>query len=369
MKFTCTQENLYKGLMKVQGLAHQATTLPILKNIYIEVKNEICTLKSTDLEIGISTTLRGKVEKEGSVTVDARLMSNFVSLLPQDKITLVVDGDNSLSIKGGTHKTKIIGLSVEDYPVIPSIETQKGFILPANEFKNALSQIIPSVSSDDTRPELHGVLFRVAEKTLTLVGTDSYRLAERKVSIGENKNFTGSCIVPLKTIKELIRTLDDEALQIEIYVAENQILFIYGQTRMVSRLVDGQYPDYEQIIPAFHTIQFTLSRDEFINAIKISGLFASVGSNSVTLDISPQKRAITISSTALVGEEQTEITADIEGENNLKIIFDYRYLLDGLQSIEDADVVFAATVESAPVLLRPKEEPSAFIYIIMPIRQ
>jgi DNA polymerase-3 subunit beta len=375
MKFTCTQENLNQGLSKVQAIAGQATSLPILKNIFLQAKNGSLKLKATDLEIGITAQIRGKVEKEGSVTVEAKIISSFVALLPQDRVTLA-GVEKGLAVEGGSHKIKINSLSAEDFPVIPKVDKTKGFKLDSVEIKKALAQILPAVSLDSTRPEINGVYWSVESGILTLAGTDSYRLAQRKLGIreklgnGKNKgDFQGFFIVPLRTVKELIRIIDDETKAVDVYVSENQVLFVCGSTEIVSRLVEGEYPDYQQIIPSSYNLKFSLNKEDFVKAVKISGLFAEVGTNSVSLELDPKARHLAISSATSMGEERSDLELDIQGEEALKIIFDYRYLLDGLNSIEDEVVVFSATGQASPTMLKPQSEQEQFLCVVMPIRQ
>ena len=375
MKFTCTQENLLQGLLKVQTIAGQTTSLPILKNIFLQARAGSLKLKATDLEIGITTQIRGKVEEEGSITVEAKIISSFAALLPQDKVSLI-SADGKLAVQGGSHKIKINSLPAGDFPVIPKVDRVKGFKLAAAEVKKALAQILPAVSLDSTRPEINGVYWRVENNILTLAGTDSYRLAQRKLAIkqepGQKEDqggFQGFFIAPLKTIKELIRIIDDEIETIEVYVSLNQVLFVCGATEMVSRLVEGEYPDYQQIIPSSYKLKFSLNKEDFIKAIKISGLFAEVGTNSVSLELKPKTGSLTISSATSIGEGRSELGLDIQGEQDLKIVFDYRYLLDGLNSIEDEVVVFSATGHTSPAMLQPQNEQEQFLCVVMPIRQ
>lgn len=369
MKFTCTQENLHKGLTVVHGVSGGTGTLPILKNILIEAKEDGIYLKATDLEIGMTSYVRGKVDSQGAITVEAKLITNFVSLLPRDKVDIESDG-KSVAIQGGAHKTKINGLPSNDFPVIPTLPKDRACKISIYVLKRALSQILSAVSGDDSRPELHGVYISLQDQTLTLVGTDSYRLAEKKIALLEPSPFSINCILPLKTAKEFLRTSGAEET-VEMTSSENQILLMYGGTEIVSRLVDGKYPNYQQIIPTSHIVKCIVNKEEFINAVRISGLFAAVGGNNVTLEISPGG-PVKITSTTIIGDEQTELYPHIEGEEGLTIAFDYRYLLDGLMSIDAPEVSLAMLSSSAPALMKPlsgSEEDSSFIYIIMPIRQ
>jgi DNA polymerase-3 subunit beta len=312
--------------------------------------------------------VRGKVEAESEIIVESKIISNFVALLPKDKVIMEREG-NHLIISGGVHTVKINTASTEEYPVIPEVSKEVGHKLLLKDMRKALMQILPAVSQDDTRPEINGVLFLFKDSELVVVGTDSYRLGERKITTQNVGGKGGSCIVPLKTVKELIRTLDEDADSGEVYVTENQIAFDYGQTEMVSRLIDGKFPDYQQIIPSAFKYSFTITKSEFINAIKISGLFATVGSNSVSITLKPSERLVAISSATSLGEERTELSLDVEGTGDIRIAFDYRYLLDGLMSLDGEDVSFSANAESSPVLLKSKNELEKFIYIVMPIRQ
>lgn len=365
MKFICTQENLHEGLLKVQGIASQATTLPILKNVLLKVEDGSLKLKATDLEVAVTTVVRGKVEGEGEITVEAKIISNFVALLPQDKVTLSLEGKH-LIIKAGAHRTKINGLATEDFPVIPEIDKTRGFKISVVLLRQALAHIVPSVSPDDTRPEINGIFMKGEGEMLVFAGTDSFRLAEEKVALKGN-GFQGEVIIPLKTIKELIRTIEGEEL--EVFVSENQILFSYNGTEMVSRLIDGKYPNYTQIIPTSFTNSLTIAKHDFVNATKIASIFASAGSNSITVDIKPGKKEMDISSAAQSGEERTTLAVDVEGEKDVVIVFDYRYLLQGLECIEDEEILFGINSEAAPALLKPKGTEKQFVYIVMPIRQ
>jgi DNA polymerase-3 subunit beta len=374
MIFSCTQENLHQGLLKVQGVAMQTNALPILKNILISAKENSFKLKSTDLEIGIITEVRGKVEAEGEICVEGKIFNNFISLLPQDRVDITTENQN-LVVKCGVYQTKINTVSAEDFPLIPEVDRSQSIKTEVGLLKKAFSQVLPAVSADDTRPELNGIFFSAEKNILTIAGTDSYRLAERKVILKEPVDFKIKCIVPLKTVKELVRTFGDESQIIEIFVSENQVLFIYNQTEMVSRLIEGEYPDYTQVIPTSHKIKFILDREDFLNSVKISGLFAEVGTRSITLNIKPQKKQLGLFSAASsVGEGKTELNlTEIDGTGDLKIVFDYRYLLDGLNSIESEQISFTTISESSPVVLRPKPEGQdqleQHLYIVMPIRQ
>lgn len=383
MKLSCTQENLNKGLYIVSNIVSNSATLPILKNILFKAEEDGLKLIATDLEIAIKALVRGKVEQTGEFTVDGKLLANFINLLPPERVDLTAE-KNILDLKSGEYATKINGLPSEDFPVIPKIDKKDSFKLKAKDFKQALNQVVFSVSLNDARPEISGVYFAVENNQLVLAGTDSFRLAEKKVKIqlasatdqsapannNELKSFK-PIIAPLRTIKEVLRIIFEEDDQIEIFTNDNQILFDLPDRELISRLIEGEYPDYKQIIPTAFKTKAEIDKRDFLSAIKIAGLFAQKDVNTVVLDIQPQAGKILIeSASSAVGEEKTLIAAKIEGEPQ-KIVFDYRYLLDGLNNLPSEEVIFEFVSPSAPALMRPKlaDQSPDYLYIIMPIRQ
>lgn len=383
MKLSCTQENLNKGLYVVSNIVSNSATLPILKNILFKAEEGSLKLIATDLEIAAKALVRGKVEQTGEFTIDGKLLTNFVNLLPPDRVDLIVE-KNILNLKSSEHTTKINGLPAEDFPVIPKIDKKESFKLKARDFKQALIQVVFSVSLNDARPEISGVYFAVENNQLVLAGTDSFRLAEKKVKIqmvsgitpdaqaqvGKLKNFK-PIIVPLRTIKEVLRIIFEEDEQIEIFTSDNQILFSLPDRELISRLIEGDYPDYKQIIPSAFKTKAEIDKQDFLSAIRIAGLFTQKDVNTVVLDIQPSTGKILIeSASSSIGEEKTLISAKIEGDLQ-KIVFDYRYLLDGLNNLPSEEVIFEFVSPSAPALMRPKltDQTPDYLYIIMPIRQ
>ncbi len=371
MKITCLQENLNKGFFIVSHLAIGNSTLPILNNILLKTEKGILVLSSTNLEIGIQTQIRGKVEREGSFTVPSQILSNYINLLPKDQITLELV-ENQLNIKCKNSKTKIRGLSAEEFPLIPKIEKRNGYKIMANDFKKALQQVIFATYQDESRPEISGVLFNFnypQEGVLTLVGTDSYRLTEKKLEIKEfSKKENIKVIVPRNTIQELLRILTLENDILDIYLSENQILFYFNETELISRLISGKYPDYQQIIPENYKTKVVIEKNNFIKVVKGASLFSQSGINDIILDILPSENKVILSSlNNQLGEYKSEIEAEIEGMEN-KIVFNYRYLLDGLLNIDDNEVKLEFINNTSPGILRPMEDKS-YLYLIMPIKQ
>ena len=370
MKFICTQEHLSKSLQVVSQVKSSGITLPILENILIKAKDGIITLSSTDLEIGISSIVRGKIEEDGEFTVPAQLFSNYVGFLTSQQVEIELI-ENSLKIKCGTNQTKIKGQDAIEFPVIPQVEKEHKYSCKTSELKNALKGVASAISSSEIRAEIGGALFDFnspEESKLTLVGTDSYRLAERSVEL---RNYEAKdkkkIIVPLKTIQSLMNILEAD-LDVEMYVTENQILFSYQENEIVSRLIVGDYPDYKQIIPQEVKTEIVCPVNKLIKAVKGAGLFSRSGINDINLKFIKEDNKIIVSSVNdQVGENVSEVEGDISGEDN-EITFNYRYFLDGLQAVSEKEVYLSIIDANTPGLIRPVGG-TGQLYVVMPINE
>lgn len=367
MKIVCTQENLNKGLNLVSHIANKNSNLPILNNVLIKANKEGLTLITTDLEIGIKVFVRSKVVEEGDFTIEAKLLNNYVSLLPKENIDLsLVDG--SLEIKSQNQETSIKGLDADDFPLIPEIEKNNEVLIPAADLKKALSQVLFAASLDSSRIEINAINFNFYKDTLTLVATDSYRLAEKKIKIN-NQHKEASLIIPLKTLQELNRIVAEQPEEnLKLYFNENQILFVFDGVELVSRVIDGRYPDYKQIIPSSFSTKAKCDLNKLIPAIKAVSLFCKQGINDIKLSFEEKSGEIIVSTASShAGNSIARVAAEIKGENN-DIIFNYRYLLDGLSNIDSQQIYLQLNNNSSPGLIQPADQ-QAYIYLIMPIRQ
>ncbi|MFA6537563.1 MAG: DNA polymerase III subunit beta [Patescibacteria group bacterium] len=373
MKFTSIQENLNFGLQTTGHLVNKNVNLPILNNVLLEAKNGTLKLASTNLEIGICCTVRCKIEQEGSFTVDAKLLADYISLLPNDQVEVNLLADDFLSVRCVNSATKIKGLVSDDFPVIPEIEKKNPIKVKIADFKKAVSQVIFAVANSEIRPEIGGVLFNFNKFTkgkLTLVGTDSYRLAEKIIDI-EDQGEEKEVIVPLKTLQELVRILgnikDSTIEDLQIYLAENQILFVCEGMELISRLIEGQYPDYKQIIPEKTKTKINVSTAELVKAIKKVSLFAKAGIFDVNLVFEAQKGLTVQSINSQLGESKSDLDVDFSGETN-ETTLNYRYLLDGLNNLDSSEVEISLVDNNLPGLFKPKGKEDQ-LYLIMPIKQ
>jgi DNA polymerase-3 subunit beta len=369
MKFTCTQENLIVGLTAVSHIAGKTTTLPILKNLLISAEADGVTLSTTNLEIGMTTKIRGKVEKSGSFTVQARLLHEYLSLLGNGNVEFdLIESDLRVSSK--TSQTVLKGLPAEDFPVIPKVQGGTSVVLSATLLKQALGQVVFSVASDDARPELNGVLFHLNASNLILAATDSYRLAEVLIPLNTNKEEQ-HLIVPSRSLLELLRILPEDG-EVVLRVGENQISFTVGDTELISRLIEGQFPDYTQIIPEGFTTTLTVSTTAFAKAIRQVSLFCKSGINDVTLMYKENDDELSLTAAnSQVGTSETKLSIETSGVGG-SIVFNWRYLLDGVNALHTEEAELQLNNPKSPGLLIPKGPPKngpVYRYLIMPIRQ
>lgn len=373
MKIISLQKNLKAAVYAVSHIAQKNTNLPILNNILISTRDGVIKLITTNLEIGITSILRGKVEKEGSFTVDAKILSDFVNLLNNEKVSIELQ-ENELVVEYGESKTKIKGMSAEEFPFIPEIERIHPYSILIEDFKKAASQVIFSAALDESRAELSGILFILMDKKLTVVATDSYRLAEKSLNtVTENKDER-RCIIPARTIQEILRVVgadsgeDIDPKEIIFYLSENQCLFVIGGTEIVSRLIDGRYPDYRQIIPERHTSRVTIDKHELGRAVKAAALFSKTGVNDVDVKINADTKKMTVSAASgQSGEHTSDLSIDVIG-TDVSIILNSRYLLDVLNVLIEEKVVLEFADENTPCVVRDGEKKD-YLYIIMPIRK
>lgn len=371
MKISCTKENVARALALVSGVTGKNLNLPILNNVLIKADQKV-EIIATNLELAVVVTVRAIIEEPGSFTVPARTLLDFVNLLPNEKIDFTLK-DNELLVTCGKSSTKIKGTSAEDYPIIPSLDQGNGFLVDAADLKQGLSQVLPAVAKNDIRPELAGVYcgFNLeSDQKMTLAATDSYRLAEKKVSLKQG-DITMQVIIPGRTAQEFSHLLSgsgEEEKQARILVSENQIMISYGSAQIVSRLVEGSYPDYKQIIPKDFSSTATVDTAALVKEMKASGLFTTSGVNAVSLVLKPDAGMISVSSISTqTGEYSSELQAEINGGGGT-LLLNNRYILDGINSFNATETQIKIINADSPCIFTPKDDPS-YLYIVMPIRQ
>lgn len=371
MKFTCTKDNLYQALTLVGSIASKQVNLPILVNVLIVAQESGVEVLATNLEIAIRVQVRAKVDVAGSFTVPAKTITDYVHLLTDSQVEIELEG-NELVVTGGQSSTKIKGLPGEEFPILPPVEEGHPYVISSGVMKDGLEKGVVAVAKNEIRPELSGVYFGFFTERyagLLLAATDSYRLAEKRVAVLQGTEML-TCIVPARTVFEMIRLLSitrGEEAQIRLWVSPTQIAMRYNNFEMTSRLIDGTYPDYAQIIPQTFRSTATFPADVLVNKVKSASLFTVSGVNAVAIAIDAASGVLGISSTSTqTGEHHSQIDATIEGEEN-SILLNHRYVLDGLQHLE-GEIELKVNSADAPCLFQVKGKDD-YLYIVMPIRQ
>lgn len=382
MKFFCTQENLNKALFAVEKIITKNTTLPVLSNVLMETDNGRLKVSATNLEIGVSCWIGAKIEKEGSITIPARVLASYIAKLPNKKINLETNKNNVLNITLDEITTNIKGMDAKEFPIIPKLGEYPAGEVKNIDFKNALLSTIMASATSEVRPELSGVylFFDFSKKSLTVVATDSHRLAEKIIPLAKGSSQQEeniSVILPKNTAQELIRVLDSAA-QTEITVSSNQILFSMDGINLISRLIDSKYPDYKQIIPQVFEMEISFETKTLINLIRIAGLFSDAQLMNVVFKTDIASSQVIIKSESdQIGSNEAKVKAKIKvkakesGEKkdagkDIEIVFNHKQVLEGLNVIFDENVILGVNNSTAPAVLRPEDPKANYLYVIMP---
>jgi len=377
MKIICTQENLNKALNIVGKVVNKNTTLPILNNVLLKTDKNGLQLSATNLEIAVNYWIGGKIEEEGEITVPTKLFANFISNLPNGNVEIKTRED-MVNIKCSGYKINIKGVDAREYPLSPKIEAVPFLKIKSEIFKKALSQVVPAISVSESRMEITGVLLDfsdIKKNKIVLVSTDSYRLAEKTLKVSpenisqEALEVLGdlrSVIIPRSTVQELVRDLGEGDEVLDIIISENQIVFTFGSANILSRLIEGRYPDYRQIVPEKFLASAIINIKDISNAVRISGFFSASSNNSVKFHLGSDNKVEISSEASEIGNNNAKIEAKITGKD-LEVVYNYKYLMDGLNSITGDEVVLDANDENSPSVIKSSKDDN-FIYIIMPIR-
>lgn len=362
MKLQVTQENLAKALNTVARIANTRGTLPVLSNVILKTVGTRLSIAATNLDIAITHFVGSKISKQGAITVPARLMQDFISSLPGGVIDLVLD-DYKLNISTDKYKSTINGVSAEEFPVMPALEKGDSLTLDAKALKSSLSQVVLAASADEARPVLTGVYLHSFEKALYLVATDSYRLAEKKLGKTEQEV---ELLVPASAMNELLRVLPEDQDTVQVTYNNQQVSFKVGDVELVTRLIEGSYPDYRKLIPRGFTTQATLKTADFTNIAKVSSLFARETAGSITISASPAEELISIHSVASqLGENTASATATVKGDGDITL--NSRYLLDALGAVGSPEVRVSFNGKLEPCVLADPGS-KEYLHVIMPLK-
>lgn len=362
MKIISTRNNLRDAFQLAERFTGKNLTLPVLGNILLSADEKGARVAATNLEIGVETALPGKIIKTGAVTIPAKIVHSLLQALEDDSVT-IEEKDAVVTIKTDSSTFSVQGMGSADFPQLPKVKKENEFVVPAHILKSTLSSVVSSVSLSDFKPELSGVFCKRDLHALTAAATDSFRLAEKTVPLASSGNMF-SFILPGRTAQELIRSLPEDGSDVTVREGEHQILFSFGDTVIVSRLVDGAYPDYTAIIPKDFDTHIVSAREECVRKIKAASTLSSK-LNDITIRWNTDSMTFEAANAEL-GKSEIQFSGKAKGKTG-RVSFNYRYLLDGLEALGASEATISLNGDSSPAMIQSPEDP-AFRYVIMPIR-
>jgi DNA polymerase-3 subunit beta len=362
MKFSVTKEKLLECLQQVQNVVSTRTTLPILSNVLLQANGTEVRLTTTDLDVGVRGSFEADVEKEGATTLPARRLFTIIRELPSSEIQFDVDGKNAASIRSGQSFFKILGLPEEEFPPLPKFDDSKVVTIRQKDLRDGLRKTSYAISTDETRYVLNGVLFSFKDNKLTLVATDGRRLAMLDIDLEFPRSHEADIIVPTKAVTELQRLLADEG-DVRVSVGSGQIAFDLNNTLLVSKLIEGNYPNYKQVIPGEMKERVTLERETFLNSLRRVSLLASDKSNSIKLKFTKNNIDVT-ANTPEVGEAKESLPVAYKGRE-FSIAFNPEFLMAPLRNLVEDEIFLDLIDEMSPGVIKIQ---SPFLYVLMPMR-
>lgn len=381
MKTLSTTENFKKGILIAEKILGKNLSLPILSNILLEAEKGRLKVSATNLEIGIICLLRAKIEKEGKIAVPGRIIASFMNNIADGEKISIETKEQTLYLNYKGNKASIKGFNAKDFPIIPKPQSDPILEIDAQKFQESAAKVISCAAASETRQELTGIFVGFEKNGLVLAATDSFRLAEATLRL-EKENLTqgyqkyieknSSIIVPAKTLQEVVRAITLESAKIKIYIGENQIFFEVDDILFVSRLIDGKYPEYKQVIPKEFAASLEMRREDFLKAVRVASIFSDSKSREVKVKAKEGEKKIQVEAQSV---EAGENTAEVESAVNLKgssvIAFNNRYLIDGINSVTTEKIYVGFNDSFGPVIFReivdgaPKKD---YLHIVMPIR-
>ncbi|TEU19964.1 MAG: DNA polymerase III subunit beta [Anaerolineales bacterium] len=373
MKVSCLQENLAKGLSIVGRAVATRSTLPVLSNVMLATDGSRLKLSATNLEIGIVCWIGAKVEEDGSITVPARLLTDFVNSLPPERIDMELTvRTQTLNLKCARFEANIKGIDAQEFPLIPTAGEDSKISLDSSMLRQMIDQVVFAAATDESRPILTGVLAKFQGEQLTLAAADGFRLSVRTAHLSEPASEPVTVIVPARALAELSRisTEQEQPIEVTITPARNQALFHMANVDLVSQLIEGNFPDYNQIIPKSYSTRTVVSTSDFLKAAKTVNIFARDAANIIRLEVVPggelaPGRVTLTATSAEVGDNVGEFDAVIEGQE-MEIAFNAKYLIDILSVADAAQVALETTTASSPGVIKPVGSED-FIHVIMPM--
>lgn len=363
MIFVCNKINLQEAITIAQKAITGKSTMPILEGLYIEAKNNTVTLIGSDKDVSIETKLDAEIIEPGKLVVDAKIFGEIIRKLPNDKVKIATEENNCIKIECQKSEFDLLHMSADEFPSLPKINEKMVFDIPQGLLKNMIKGTSFAIAQDETRPILQGILFEIKDSNLNLVALDGYRLALRKEIIESNNEI--SAVIPGKTFNEVAKILEDSNEIVNITFTTNHILFNMGQTKVISRLLEGEFINYESLLPKEHKILVSVDKQSLQNGIERASLMAKEGnSNLVKFDINYDTMVIT--SNSQLGKVREEVAIEMQGED-VQIAFNSKYLLDVLKNMEEDKIKIELTSSVTPCIIKNQNSNSSE-YLVLPVR-
>ncbi|MCE9643823.1 DNA polymerase III subunit beta [Candidatus Parcubacteria bacterium] len=366
MKIECIKEKLSKAVGKAEKITGKNLTLPILSCLLLKTEGQNIVLRSTNLDLGVELSFGAKVEGEGEVAIPASILNNYLSSSPNTQTITLETKEGGLALSSKEGSTFIKSHAPEEFPLIPVVPKDSTFIIKASDLVQGLRAVWYSSSVSSIKPELASVYIYQSNGAVFFVATDSFRLAEKQIINKGKADFT-PILIPYKNITEIIRVLEDAEGDVEVAVTKNQISFSFPGTYLTSRVIEGVFPDYRQIIPKEFTTEATLLKQDLLNTLRLVNIFADKF-NQVSFKVSPSKKELELSSrNSEVGESVEKLGGSFTGED-LEIHFNYKYVIDCFQSITSDSVTLRFTGAHKPLLIGGAGD-NSFTYLVMPMNR
>ena len=375
MKLSCLQENLTRGLSIVGRAVASRSTLPITQNVLLETDRSMLKLSATNLEIAITTWIGAMIEEEGAITLPARLLTEFVGSLPSDRIDMELEqGSGVMTLVCGRAEARIHGARADDFPPIPQVEEGVSARVGSQDFKTAISRVVFAAAMDESRPVLTGVEAKLSGDRFTLAAADGFRLAVQRGNLAEPVAEEIGVIVPARTLNEINRILGDQDDPVEIMMvpARGQVLFKVSGVEVVSQLLQGTFPNYDQLIPQNYDTRSVFDLQKLLGATRTAAIFARDGSNIIRLQMTPpdeegdKGKAVISARSEEVGENKGEVDTEAMEGGESKIAFNSRYLQEVLAVLERGQVALETTTSSSPGVFKPVDSDD-YVHVVMPM--
>ena len=367
MKIECIKEKLSIAVSKAEKVSGRNLTLPVLSCLLFETKKNLLYIKATNLDLGIEISIPVKVDEDGSAAIPSQVINNFLLNTSDDKsVVIETVENNNIKISTPSNNATIKTQSKDDFPTIPLVDGDKTFKINSNDLIKGLKSVNFSSSVSTIKPEFSSVYMYPNEDGVVFVATDSFRLAEKKIKTKRSLDFN-PILIPFKNTTEIMRIFDDVNSEIEVSITKNQVSFVYNNIYVVSRVVDGSFPDYKQIISKEFKTQATVLKQDLVNTLKVSNIFSD-NFSQINVKISPKSKSFTIKAkNSNIGENINTVDSALEGDD-VEINFNYRYILDCLSFIDSDSITLSFNGLTKPMVIRGAGDKS-YTYLVMPMNR